>query len=47
VREGEPFGVHLDTPYSSNAYNVRYVYSDGTLNYGYAFDGFNGVRPLR
>ena len=32
MREGEPFGVHLDTPNSSNANNVRNVNSDGTLN---------------
>lgn len=32
MREGEPFGVHLVTPNSSNAQNVRNVNSDGTLN---------------
>jgi len=35
----------LRTPYSSSAYYVRYVYSDGTLlNYG-ARDGDRGVAP--
>ena len=36
----------LRTPYSSNARNVRYVYTDGTLNYGNAYNGVGGVRPL-
>ena len=47
MREGEPFGVHLDTPNSSNANNVRNVNSDGTLNNNNAYNGNNGVRPLR
>ena len=47
MREGEPFGVHLDTPYSSNANNVRNVNSDGTLNNNNAYNGNRGVRPLR
>ena len=47
MREGEPFGVHLVTPNSSNANNVRNVNSDGTLNNNNAFNGNNGVRPLR
>ena len=46
MREGEPFGVHLDTPNSSNAYNVRNVNSDGTLNNDNAYNGNWGVRPL-
>lgn len=32
-----------DSP--ANPY-VRFVYSDGTLNYSYAYDGHGGVRPL-
>lgn len=36
----------LRTPHSSNAPNVRHVYSDGTLNYNYAYNGCRGVRPL-
>ena len=36
----------LRTPYSSNAYYVRYVYSDGSLNYNGAYFGSGGVRPL-
>lgn len=47
VREGEPFGVHLVTPNSSNAQNVRNVNSDGTLNNNNAYNGNRGVRPLR
>ena len=46
MREGEPFGVHLDTPNSSNANNVRNVNSDGTLNNSDAYYGNYGVRPL-
>ena len=47
MREAEPFGVHLDTPNSSNANNVRNVNSDGTLNNNNAYNGNRGVRPLR
>lgn len=47
MREGEPFGVHLVTPNSSNAQNVRNVNSDGTLNNNNAYNGNRGVRPLR
>lgn len=36
----------LRTPYSSDAYSVRYVYSDGTLHGNYACYGGRGVRPL-
>ena len=36
----------LRTPYSSNAYGVRYVISDGSLNGYYACGGSDGVRPL-
>lgn len=36
----------LRTPYSSYAYRVRYVVSDGTLNYNDAYNGVGGVRPL-
>ena len=36
----------LRTPYSSYAYGVRYVNSDGSLNSGYAYGGNDGVRPL-
>ena len=37
----------LRTPNSSNAYNVRNVNSDGTLNNNNAYNGNRGVRPLR
>ena len=36
----------LRTPNSSSSYNVRYVYSGGTLNNYYAYFGTWGVRPL-
>ena len=36
----------LRTPYSSNASLVRRVYSVGTLDYGIAYSGDIGVRPL-
>jgi len=39
----------LATPYSclpSHSYNVRYVYSSGTLGYHYAYNGYHGVRPI-
>lgn len=35
----------LRSPYSSNADSVRYVYSDGSLNYIDAYNGSRGVRP--
>ena len=33
------------TPYAGHAYNVRYVYSVGNLDYGNAWVGVRGVRP--
>ena len=36
----------LRTPYSSIAYVVRYVYSDGSLDIYSAYFGVGGVRPL-
>lgn len=33
------------TPYADYAYRVRYVNSDGSLNWSYAYHGYNGVRP--
>ena len=36
----------LRTPYSSSAYFVRFVDSDGSLNYNNAYYGNGGVRPL-
>lgn len=41
----QPWYWWLRSPYSSNAYYVRYVISDGSLNYYYAYYGFRGVRP--
>ena len=35
----------LRSPYSSDAYSVRYVYSDGSLYSYYACNGDRGVRP--
>ena len=36
---------YLRSPYASNSYNVRYVYSDGSLDNSYAYIGYDGVRP--
>lgn len=36
----------LRTPYSGYSYYVRYVVTSGALDYGDAFDGLRGVRPL-
>ncbi|MFQ9555830.1 MAG: DUF6273 domain-containing protein [Oscillospiraceae bacterium] len=47
TRSLKTFEVHLDTPNSSNANNVRNVNSDGSLNNNNAYNGNNGVRPLR
>ena len=33
------------TPYAGNANSVRYVSSDGSLLYNYAWYGYSGVRP--
>lgn len=33
------------TPYAGNAYSVRYVASDGSLYWNYAYYGYHGVRP--
>lgn len=33
------------TPYAGSAYNVRYVYSGGSLDYYNAWNGYIGVRP--
>ena len=35
----------LVTPYAGNAYYARYVYTDGSLGYSYAYRGRGGVRP--
>lgn len=35
----------LVTPYAGNAHFARVVYTDGSLNYYYAYDGYGGVRP--
>ena len=36
----------LRTPYSSDSHFVRFVFSYGSLNNGYARSGYYGVRPL-
>lgn len=36
----------LRTPYTSYSYGVRYVHSDGSLDWGRARHGYVGVRPL-
>ena len=33
------------TPYAGNAYSVRLVYSDGSLLWNFAYNGYSGVRP--
>lgn len=33
------------TPHAGNARNVRYVHSDGSLSWSYAYLGYHGVRP--
>ncbi len=33
------------TPNAGDAHGVRYVYSDGSLDWHYAYSGYNGVRP--
>ena len=33
------------TPYSGYSYYARFVYADGSLYYGYAFNGYGGVVP--
>ena len=35
----------LVTPYAGSAYYARDVYTDGSLNYSYAYNGDGGVRP--
>lgn len=41
-----PWYWWLRTPYASNSRFVRIVYSDGSLYYTNACDGYGGVRPL-
>lgn len=36
----------LRTPYTSGSYYVRYVRSDGSLSWNFAYFGYDGVRPL-
>ena len=46
VTAGTAFRYWMRTPYSSYSYSVRYVYSDGSLDYFNAYFGNGGVRPL-
>ena len=46
VTAGNNWYYWLRTPYSSNSYFVRNVYSGGSLNSNYAYSGSGGVRPL-
>ena len=41
----QPWYWWLRSPYSSDAYRVRYVDSGGSLSYYSAYDGIGGVRP--
>lgn len=43
---GSPWWWYLRTPYASNSYYVRHVYTDGALSYAPAYNGYGGVRPL-
>ena len=41
----QPWWYYLRSPGASDSYNVRYVYSDGSLRLDYAYRGRYGVRP--
>lgn len=43
---GSPWWWWLRTPYASDSYYVRSVYTGGTLHNANAYDGLRGVRPL-
>ena len=45
LSSSQPWWWWLLTPYAGDAYNVRYVYSDGYLGGNYAWNGTHGVRP--
>lgn len=45
IETGKSWRWWLRTPNSGSSYDARYVYSDGTLNYNYAYYGNSGVRP--
>ena len=42
---GNPQWYWIRTPYAGDAYNVRYVYTDGSLYTNDAYDGSGGVAP--
>ena len=46
VTAGTANWYHMRTPYSSNSYYVHIVGSNGSLDYGNAYNGRYGVRPL-
>lgn len=43
---GRPWWWYLRTPYASDSYHVRFVGTGGTLSTAYAYDGYEGARPL-
>ena len=43
---GRPWWWYLRTPYASNSYIVRDVYSGGALSHTHAYYGYVGARPL-
>lgn len=45
LSSSQPWWWWLLTPNAGDAYDVRYVYSDGNLNFDGAWSGDNGVRP--
>ena len=47
LNANSPWYWWLADAYASNSYNVRNVNSDGSLNNNNAYNGNNGVRPLR
>lgn len=45
LNASSPWWWWLLTPYAGSAYDVRRVYSDGSLGWNYAYSGYGGVRP--
>jgi hypothetical protein len=45
LSSSQPWWWWLLTPYAGDAYDVRYVTSDGGLDWYYAYYGGNGIRP--
>lgn len=45
LSSSQPWWWWLLTPFAGNASNVRVVYSDGSLDWYFAYGGYGGVRP--